>query len=143
MMILRCALLLAAAVTLSNCCLSSSGCNTVASAAPPLAPTAAPPARAVAAAPVASVPVVAAPVTANAMPGWDGLESAGDSQDNETGSVSPKKHSSRRIDSTDASAQSSYGYRGGSSWDEQQAADRADEARLKQKLIICRNCSAQ
>jgi len=33
-------------------------------------------------------------------------------------------------------------YRRGDSYEEQQAADQADEARLKRKLIICQNCSS-
>lgn len=139
MMILRCALLLAAAVTLSNCCLSSSGCNAVATTTAPLAPaTTAPIAREVPAAPASSA------VAASAAPAWDGLgSSAGEDSESEVQAVAPKKRASRRIDSTDTSAQSSYGYRGGSSWEEEQAADRADDARLKQKLIICRTCSTQ
>ena len=57
----------------------------------------------------------------------------------------PRKGSKRRGDSrVDVmSSQSSSGYRGGRmTYEEEQAADLADEARLKQKLTICRNCSA-
>jgi hypothetical protein len=140
MMVLRCAVLLAAAVTLSNCCLLSSGCSAITTAAtPPAPPTSAPPARTVPAAPAAS------PVATSATSAWDGLgSSAGEDSESEVEAVAPKKRASRRVDNTDTSAQSSYSYRrGSSSWEEEQAADRADDARLKQKLIICRTCSAQ
>ena len=57
----------------------------------------------------------------------------------------PKKSTLRRKDFAaepmgEASAASRN--RRGDSYEEQQAADQADEARLKRKLIICQNCSS-
>jgi|SRR5689334_19412815 len=125
MMILRCAMLLAAALSLSNCCLSSSGCNgPVALNASP-----APAAAAVAAAPAA----------------WDGLSEQPAADTDATVDVTPLKKQPRRsrAASIDAmSSQSARRSRDDLNWDEQQAADRADDARLRQKLIICKNCSA-
>jgi hypothetical protein len=124
-MILRCAVLFAAALTLSNCCLSSSGCNG------PVAMTAAP-------APATTGSVAAAPA-------WDGLSEQPAADADATIDVTPPKKPSRRsrAASIDAmSSQSATGSRGDLSWDDQQAVDRADDARLKQKLIICKNCSA-
>jgi hypothetical protein len=126
MMILRCAMLLAAALTLSNCCLSSSGCNG------PVALNAAP-------APAVTAPVAAAPAA------WDGLDEQPAADADATVDVTPPKKPTRRsrAASVDAmSSQSVTGSRADLSWDEQQAVDRADDARLRQKLIICKNCSA-
>ncbi|WP_407155265.1 hypothetical protein [Bradyrhizobium sp. STM 3557] len=125
MMILRCAMLLAAALTLSNCCLSSSGCNG------PLA--------------LNTAPSPAAAAVAAAPGAWDGLSEQPAADTDATVDVtSPKKQPRRsRTASVDAmSSQSARGSRADLSWDEQQAADRADDARLRQKLIICKNCSA-
>ena len=77
MFILRCAVLLAAALTLSNCCLSSSGCSSG-----PVALTAAP-------APGAPGPVAAAPA-------WDGLNDQSAADDDATVDVTPPKKASRR-----------------------------------------------
>jgi hypothetical protein len=124
-MILRCAVLLAAALTLSNCCLSSSGCNGPVA----LNATPAPATAAVAAAPAA----------------WDGLSEQPAADTDATVDVTPPKKQPRRsrAASIDAmSSQSARGSRADLNWDEQQAADRADDARLRQKLIICKNCSA-
>jgi hypothetical protein len=126
MLILRCAVLLAAALTLSNCCLSSSGCSG------PVALTAAP-------APGAAGPVAAAPA-------WDGLNDQAAADDDATVDVTPPKKPSRHAKATasiDAmSSQSTTGSRGKVDWAEEQAANQADDARLKRKLIICNNCSA-
>jgi len=125
MMILRCAMLLTAALTLSNCCLSGSGFN--GPVALNAAPT--PAAAAVAAAPAA----------------WDGLSEQPAADDDATVDVTPLKKPGRRSKaaSVDAmSSQSTRGSRADLNWDEQQAADRADDARLRQKLIIFKNCSA-
>jgi hypothetical protein len=111
MMILRCAMLLAAALTLSNCCLSSSGCNT--------------------------------PIAANAAPAWDGLGQQSGGPEAEADPAPPKAHARRKTSGgVDAmSSQSNSGARANLGWQEQQAVDTADDARLKQKLIICRNCA--
>ena len=123
MMVLRCAVLLAAALTLSNCCLSSSGCDSG-----PVALTAAP-------APVTARPVAAAPA-------WDGLSEQPTENADAGVDVTPPRKQARRRASVDAmSSQSSTGARGDLSWDDQQAIDRAEDARLRNKLIICKNCS--
>ena len=125
MMILRSILLLAAAATLSNCCLTPSGCSA------PVAMTAA--------------PISTAPTPVAAAPAWDGLgePSAGDAEA-EVDVTPPKKHARRKTDAgIDAmSAQSGSGARANLGWEDQQAADSADDARLRQKLIICKNCAA-
>jgi hypothetical protein len=124
MMILRSILLLAAAVTLSNCCLTPSGCSA------PVAMTAA--------------PVSTAPTPVAAAPAWDGLgePSVGDAA--EVDVTPPKRHARRKTDTgiDSMSAQSSSGARANLGWEDQQAADSADDARLRQKLIICKNCAA-
>ena len=82
-------------------------------------------------------------VAATAAP--DGLGSAPTDEpqaDAET-PAKPRKSAQRRKDFDpigDTSAASRY--RRGDSYEEQQAADQADEARLKRKLIICQNCSS-
>ncbi|CCD85856.1 conserved exported protein of unknown function [Bradyrhizobium sp. ORS 285] len=136
MMILRSAALVAAALTLSNCCMSGTGCSG------PLA-SANTPAMA-AATPVATPAAMAA---SQSTADWDGRVA---SSEVDTDMVmepdigaAPRKTGKRRGDSrVDAmSSQSSAGSRGRMSWEEEQAADLADEARLKQKLNICRNCN--
>ena len=126
MMILRYATLLAAALTLSNCCLSSSGCNG------PVALNAAP-------APAATAPVAAAPAA------WDGLNDQPATDADATVDVTPPKKPARRSRAAGVDAMSSQSAsrsRDDLSWEDQQEADRADDARLRQKLIICRDCSA-
>jgi Flp pilus assembly protein TadG len=124
MIILRCAVLLATALTLSNCCLSSSGCSNG-----PVAMTTAP-------APIAARPVAAAPAA------WDGLnEEPIDNAEADVDVTPPKKHARRRASVDAMSSQSSTGSRGNVNWDDQQALDRAEDARLRNKLIICKNCS--
>jgi hypothetical protein len=123
MMILRCVVLLAAALTLSNCCLSSSGCNNG-----PMAMTAAP-------APAAARPVAAAPA-------WDGLnETPTANAEPEVDVTPPKKQARRKANAEVTSSQLSSRSRADLSWEEQQALDRDEEARLRDKLVICRNCS--
>jgi hypothetical protein len=125
MMILRCSLLFAAALTLSNCCLSTSGCNG------PVALNAAP-------APAAMAPVAAAPAA------WDGLNEQPAMEDDAAVDVTQRKKPGRRSRAAnidDMSSQSSRS-RDDLSWEDQQEADRAADARLRQKLIICRDCSA-
>ncbi len=126
MKILRSAMLFAAAATLSNCCLSSTSCNA------PLAAAGAP------------VQATATPVAA-AAPDWDGF-SAPQAAAMETDPIAvqpQRKQAKRRADGVDVmSARSSTGYRKDPDFEEQQVLDQADEDRLKQKLIICRNCSS-
>jgi len=126
-MIVKNALLLAAGLMLGSCCLSGN-CY-------------APLAGGAATAGVTGTPGVG--VAATAAP--DGLGSAPTDEpqaDAET-PAKPRKSAQRRKDFDpigDASASSRY--RRGDSYEEQQAADQADEARLKRKLIICQNCSS-
>jgi len=124
MMIMRSALLLAAALTLSNCCLTPSGCSA------PVAMTAAP-------ASAAETPAAAL---------WDGLEdppTVSTEAEAEVDVAPPKSRAKRKAAGVDAmSSQSSSGSRAKLGWEDQQAADLADDARLKQKLIICKNCAA-
>ncbi|BAM90647.1 conserved exported hypothetical protein [Bradyrhizobium oligotrophicum S58] len=139
MMILRSAALVAAALTLANCCMSGTGCSG------PLAS---------ATAPAASPAMAASPTVIQAQPtaaaaDWDGRVASSEAEadmamEPDIGSA-PRKGSKRRGDSrVDVmSSQSGSGYRSGRmTYEEEQAADLADEARLKQKLTICRNCSA-
>ncbi|CCE01921.1 conserved hypothetical protein [Bradyrhizobium sp. STM 3809] len=92
---------------------------------------------------------MAAPQTTNAAADWDGRVASSES-DNDMATepdigTSARKGGKRRGDSRIdvMSAQSSYGNRSGRmTYEEEQAADMADEARLKQKLTICRNCNA-
>jgi len=148
MMILRSATLLAAALTLANCCMSGTGCS-----GPMASDTAPAGAPALAAAPVAAAPLAAAPAgimapqTTTADADWDGRVASSET-DTET-AMEPdigtaRKGSKRRGDSRVdlMSSQSTSGRRGRMSWEEEQAADLADEARLKQKLTICRNCNS-
>jgi len=121
MMILRCAMLLTAALVLSNCCLSSSGCNG------PVAMTAAP-----------AVVTSAAP----AAPAWDGLSETPEASADDRIDVTTPKQTRRKAGKEAASSQLSARARTDLSWEQQQALDRDEEARLSQKLIICRNCSA-
>jgi hypothetical protein len=126
-MIVKNALLLAAGLMLGSCCLSG---NCYAPMAGPMAGT-------------AGVTGTSGVGVAAAAP--DGLGSAPTDEpqaDAET-PAKPRKSAQRRKDFDpigDASAASRY--RRGDTYEEQQAADQADEARLKRKLIICQNCSS-
>ncbi|MGJ4883276.1 MULTISPECIES: hypothetical protein [unclassified Bradyrhizobium] len=135
MMILRSATLLAAALTLANCCMSGAGCSGPLAAAGPAAPA------------MAATPAVITAQPTSAAADWDGRVATSDADtemvtepDIGTSRKGAKRRGDSRVDVM--SAQSSSGYRGRMSWEEEQAADLADEARLKQKLTICRNCSA-
>ncbi|MGJ4925941.1 hypothetical protein ACQR1I_11530 [Bradyrhizobium sp. HKCCYLS2038] len=132
MIILRCATLLAAALTLANCCMSGTGCSG------PMASASAPAAEpAMAAAPKV---VTAQPVAAEA--DWDGRVASSETDTEmvmEPDVGGARKGGKRRDSRVDAMSSQSTG-RGRMSWEDEQAADLADEARLKQKLTICRNC---
>jgi len=135
MMILRSATLLAAGLTLANCCMSGTGCSG------PLASASAPAgAPAMAATPTV---ITAAPQTPTAAADWDGRVASSDMDtemvaEPEVGTQ--RKGAKRRGDSRVDVMSSQSSYRGRMSWEDEQAADLADEARLKQKLTICRNC---
>jgi hypothetical protein len=132
-MILRCIAFLFAALMLSNCCVSGTGCG-----GPPGGPVA-----------------------------WDGLvpvpgqaqeAAVQDTQPIELGPNQPNnKVRAKKPDTLSAVAapeDADLLPRGafkdvarsrstsGDSWEHQQAVDRDDEARLKKKLIICRDCGA-
>lgn len=122
MMILRSAALVAAALTLSNCCMSPSGCG-----GGPVAMTAMPPA-----------PRTASPA---APAGWDGLDDTPMASEDAKVDVTPSKRRTRRIADVDSPSSSlSARSRTDLSWEQQQALDREEDARLSQKLIICKNC---
>jgi hypothetical protein len=116
MMILRSSLVLISGLMLGSCCLSG---NCYAPVAGPV-PTAAP----------ADVAMTAAP---------DGL--GPDPMDEADAPAKPRKSAQRRRDTVGESEASAASRYRGDSYEQQQAADRADEARLKRKLIICQNCS--
>jgi hypothetical protein len=111
-MIPKCIVLLFAALTLANCCASGNGC------APP---------------PGASIV-------------GDGLGAAM-TDDTEPVDLQPKKRvrATREIvpGSREAAAsQQSRKLQPKDSWEQQEAADQADEKRLKRVLTICRTCEA-
>jgi hypothetical protein len=108
--------LLVAALVLANCCLSGNGCYT--------------------------------PVAATA-PAWDGLGEA-PTDGTQPDAPKPKKHVRTRNEiiigpldaaSTEANPKTANpkAHRN-DEWEDQDAADRANEARLTKKLMICRDC---
>jgi hypothetical protein len=126
-MIVRYALLLVAAPLLGSCCLSG---NCYAPVAGTSGMTTAP-----------SAAVFAAP-TASVATAPDGLGPSPTEEPQADMPAKPKRTAQRRRDFEpigDSSAASRYR----DNWEEQQAADRADEERLKRKLIICQNCSSK
>jgi hypothetical protein len=109
-MISKCIAFLAAALLLANCCALGSGC-----------------------APAAVTPLA-----------WDGLGSA-PTEDDQTVELRPKKHARANRENVvnpvrDAPTEANRKPQSNDSWEEKHAADLAEEARLKRKLIICRNC---
>lgn len=111
-MISKCIAFLVVAPMLANCCASGSGC-----------------------APAAGTPVA-----------WDGLGPA-PTEDAQPLELRPKQHARAKreiiVGPLDAAADepSSKG-QPRDSWEQEQAADQADEVRLKRKLMICSNCLA-
>ncbi len=111
-MISKCVAFLKAALMLANCCALGNGC----------------------------VPAAGSPVA------WDGLGAA-PTDDTQPLELRPKQHARAKgeviLGSPDAAA-AEPNSRGQpkDSWEQQQAADQADEARLKRKLMICRTCLA-
>jgi hypothetical protein len=109
-MFLKCIALLTTALTLANCCASGNGC---------------------------------APVSGAAI-AWDGLGTA-PTENTQSDKPAPKRHgrSSREIiiGPLDASAvEPNSKVPPKSEWEQQQAAEQADEVRLRRKLVICRDC---
>jgi hypothetical protein len=127
-MMIRIALLLAAGLMLGSCCLSGNCYAPVTGvAATPGVPT-------------AGVPTATAGVPASTP---DGLVTVEDDEPRAADlPAKPRKTAQRRRDfDSMGEASSSARYRG-DAYEEQMAADKADEARLKRKLIICQNCSS-
>jgi hypothetical protein len=115
-MIIRIALLLTAGLMLGSCCLSGN-CY----------------------APVTGVAGTAG-VAASAP---DGLAAVPDDEPQAADlPAKPRKTAQRRRDFEPMGEASSAARYRGDSYEEQMAADKADEARLKRKLIICQNCSS-
>jgi hypothetical protein len=112
---------------LGGCCLSGS-----------CAPVAGP-------AGIASAPTtgaIAAPTTSVATAAPDRLGPGPTDEPKADVPAKPKRTAQRRKD-FDSTGDASFATRYRSdSWEEQQATDRADEERLKRKLIICQNCSS-
>jgi hypothetical protein len=119
-MMLRYLPLLIAGLMLGGCCLSGNCYAPVANSAPAAGPT--------------GVATTSAP---------DGLGPAlADDAPQADVPAKPKKAAQRKRDTVvgESEASSASRYRG-DTYDQQEAADRADEARLKRKLIICQNCA--
>jgi hypothetical protein len=74
---------------------------------------------------------------------WGG-PGPGPAADSEVFAPQPTKHARRQIAPAplDAAAETNAKPQPKDSWEQQQAADQADEARLKRKLTICRACVA-
>src|SRR5947208_12194941 len=76
---------------------------------------------------------------------WDGLGSAPTSN-TELVELQPKKHARAKqeiiVGPLDAAATGQNKVQPKDQWEQEQAADRDDEMRLKRKLIICRACLA-
>ena len=130
-MIIRIALLLAAGLMLGSCCLSG---NCYA----PVTGVAAAPGVPMSAAPMSGVPTAGVPTSAP-----DGLAAVSDDEPQAADlPAKPRKTAQRRRDFESMGEASSASRYRGDSYEEQMAADKADEARLKRKLIICQNCSS-
>ena len=140
-MIIRIALLLAAGLMLGSCCLSG---NCYA----PVTGVAATPGVSMSGvsmsgdpmsgAPMSGVPTAGVPTSAP-----DGLAAVSDDEPQAADlPAKPRKTAQRRRDFESMGEASSASRYRGDSYEEQMAADKADEARLKRKLIICQNCSS-
>jgi len=111
-MISKCIAFLVAALMLADCCALGNGC-----------------------APESGAPIA-----------WDGLGSAPTS-DTQPVEPQPKKHARAKreiiVGPLDAAAtEQNNKVQPKNQWEQEQAADRDDEMRLKRKLMICRNCQA-
>jgi hypothetical protein len=109
-MISKCIAFLAVALLLANCCALGNGC-----------------------APAAGAPIA-----------WDGLGTA-PTDDTQPAEPQPRKPARAKREiivgplDAPAAGQNSRA-RPKDNWEEQQAADQDDEAKLKRKLMICQNC---
>jgi hypothetical protein len=113
-MILKCFALLAAALMLTGCCVSGIGCG-----------------------PVAGSPVAGGPAA------WDGLGSV-PAENTQLPQPSKPARSKREIivgplDAVPASRDNKA--QPTDQWEQQQASDKDEEARLKRQLVICRGCA--
>jgi len=128
---LKYSILLLTGSLLGGCCLSGNCYAPVAGSAPAVAPTGVA---------TTSAPAVAPPgVVTTSAP--DGLNPALMDEPEADVPAKPRKTAQRKreaIGESEASAASRYR---GDEYEQQEAADRADEARLKRKLIICQNCA--
>jgi hypothetical protein len=130
-MIIRIALLLAAGLMLGSCCLSG---NCYA----PVTGVAATSGVPMSGGPVSGVPTAGVPTSAP-----DGLAALPDDEPQAADMpAKPRKTAQRRKDFDPMGETSSAARYRGDAYEEQLAADKADEARLKRKLIICQNCSS-
>jgi uncharacterized iron-regulated membrane protein len=118
-MMLRYSLLLVTGLMLGGCCLSGNCYAPVAGSAPAAGPT--------------GVATTSAP---------DGLGPALTDEAQADVPAKPRKTAQRRRDTVGESEASAASRYRGDTYDQQEAADRADEARLKRKLIICQNCGS-
>jgi hypothetical protein len=116
-MISKCIVFLVGAVALAGCCVTGNGCY----------------------APVAGVAgAPGAPIA------WDGLGSPPTETD-EAPESQPKKHTRPKREIVvgpigDVSARANAKPQADEAWAEQEAADQADETKLKRQLKICNNC---
>jgi hypothetical protein len=127
-MMLRYPLLLIAGLMLGSCCLSGNCYAPVAGSAPAAGPM--------------GVATTSGPADVATTSAPDGLGASPMDEPQADLPAKPRKTAQRRrgtYGESDASAASRYR---GDSFEEQEAADRADEARLKRKLIICQNCAS-
>jgi uncharacterized iron-regulated membrane protein len=137
-MIVRTALLLAAGLMLGSCCLSGNCYAPVTGMAgnPGMAGS-----PGMASSGMAGSSGMASTVgVATSAP--DGLGEVPPDEPQADVPAKPRKSAQRKRDFEpvgDASAAARYR---GDTYEQQQAADQADEARLKRKLIICQNCSS-
>lgn len=117
-MISKCFAFLSAALLLANCCALGNGC-----------------------APSAGAPAAGAPIA------WDGL-GAPPADDPPSAEPQPRKPARAKREiivgplDTVAAGQNSRTQSRDRSWEEQQASEQDDEAKLKRKLMICQNCRA-
>jgi hypothetical protein len=124
-MMLRYFMLLVSGLMLGGCCLSGN-CY---------APLAGP-------APVAGPVPGAGPTGVATTSAPDGLGPAPIDESQADVPAKPRKTAQRRRDTVGESEASAVSRYRGDTFEQQEAADRADEARLKRKLIICQNCSS-
>lgn len=78
-------------------------------------------------------PQAGAPVT------WDGLGTS-PAEDTKPPEPSSKRHAQAKPPLAGAATEPGSKVQSKGSWDQQQAADQAGEARLKRKLMICSTC---